>query len=406
MEGITDSSRLFILLSLILLVSSAMPHENESRPWEGKYQQLQIQSNTIFERLKEIHALLEGRAQIEDPALLARLSLDPPKPRPTGYGLLPEIQDNMPQVPVVPKQTFYSLKWLEGRLGEELENVDKLADQSAGATDLEQLVAGFEQLLKVLRNLEINLTYHEQWQESVVQYAAYYSERNMLVALAREMNTLILNNESPEKIKELREQLVQDVAPFRPTRGLDLLTIEGGEKVLPVTVCTDIEDQDFLQVFEAGVHAAYSLSPAVRALRFSVDLNWRLVRAEVLYPDGPPDHGVMIDVKTHRSLFSDCPLVLTTGASSTNALVGDRIVLDTSPVSRRTLAHEFGHLLGFSDAYIRGYDGEPDDPYGVVLVEWTGLTDDLMGSPGGGQVNKEMIEKLITAYGELPDQKQ
>ena len=112
------------------------------------------------------------------------------------------------------------------------------------------------------------------------------------------------------------------------------------------------------------------------------------------------------DVETHRSLFPGCPLVLTTGASSTNALVGDRIVLDTSPVSRRTLAHEFGHLLGFSDAYIRGYDGEPDDPYGVVLVEWTGLTDDLMGSPGGGQVNEEMIEKLITAYGELPDQKQ
>jgi hypothetical protein len=406
MEGITDSSRLFILLSLILLVSSAIPQEYELRPWEEKYQKLQIQSDTIFERLKGIHAILEWRAQREDPALLARLSIDPPKPRATGYGLLPEIQDNEPQVPVVPKQTFYSLKWLEGRLGEELENVDKLADQLPGATDLEPLVAGFELSLKVLRNLENNLTYHEQWQASVVRYTAYFRERNKLVALAREMNTLILNKESPEQIAELRQQLVQDVAPFRPTQGLDLLTVEGDEKVLPVTVCTDIEDQDFLQVFETSVHDAYSLSLAARAHRFSVDLNWRLVRAEVLYPDGPPDHGAMIDVETHRSLFSGCPLVLTTGASSTNALVGDRIVLDTSPVSRRTLAHEFGHLLGFSDAYIRGYDGEPDDPYGVVLVEWTGLTDDLMGSPGGGQVNEEMIEHLITAFGELPDQKQ
>ena len=66
----------------------------------------------------------------------------------------------------------------------------------------------------------------------------------------------------------------------------------------------------------------------------------------------------------------------------------------------RVLAHEFGHLLGFEDAYLRGYEGEPDDPHGVVLVEWVGLSDDLMGNPAGGAVTREMIETLLEAYGD------
>ena len=69
-------------------------------------------------------------------------------------------------------------------------------------------------------------------------------------------------------------------------------------------------------------------------------------------------------------------------------------------MTRRTLAHEFGHLLGFSDAYLRSYRGDPRDPYGVVLVEWTGLIDNLMGSPEVGRVTEGMIETLIDAYGE------
>jgi hypothetical protein len=78
--------------------------------------------------------------------------------------------------------------------------------------------------------------------------------------------------------------------------------------------------------------------------------------------------------------------------------VGDYIFLGTDPESRRTLAHEFGHLLGFSDAYVRGYDGDPGGEYGAVIVEWTGLSDDLMGSPGRGRVSSEMIETILTAY--------
>ena len=153
-----------------------------------------------------------------------------------------------------------------------------------------------------------------------------------------------------------------------------------------------------MQAFKAGVDEAFSQSVAARTHQFSVDLEWRLVGADALYQDGPPRYGAVIDLGAHRSRFLDCPLVLTTGAESTHALVGDRIVLGTDPESHNTLAHEFGHLLGFSDAYVRGYDGDPGGDYGAVIVEWTGLSDDLMGSPGRGRVSSEMIETILTAY--------
>ena len=55
-------------------------------------------------------------------------------------------------------------------------------------------------------------------------------------------------------------------------------------------------------------------------------------------------------------------------------------------------------MLGLDDAYVRGFEGEVSDPYGVVLVEWSGLTDDLMGNPGNGRISNEIIDRLIEAY--------
>ena len=91
-------------------------------------------------------------------------------------------------------------------------------------------------------------------------------------------------------------------------------------------------------------------------------------------------------------------LVLTTGAESTHAFTGRYVALGPSPVTPRVLAHEFGHLLGFDDAYVRSYQGDPRDAHGVVVIEWSGLFDDLMGAPGSGRVGARMIDTLITNY--------
>jgi hypothetical protein len=383
-----------------MLAVCAMTPVPQPLPWEQKLKQLQQQRDILLTRLEEVRSALAQRVRHEDAALLARLSIAPLKPRHTGYGLLPTILENAPVVSVQPKQTFYSLKWLQGRLDEELVNADQQAYQLTGTTVLDslELVNGFEKSLKQIKTLENHLSYHKQWQKAVVRYPEYFAEKNSLVALAREIYTPIRIDESSQEIAALHRQLMQAVAPFRPASGLALVNGEGGGKQLPLTICTDIEDQEFLQTFHSGAQDAFSWSPAARSRQFSVILKWRLIRAYALYPHGPPERGAAIDLDAHLALFPGCHFVLTTGASGTSAITGKHIVLGTDPVSSHTLAHEFGHLLGFEDAYVRGYDGDPGDPFGVVLVEWSGLKDDLMGDPGGGQVSDEMIETLIRAY--------
>ncbi len=116
-------------------------------------------------------------------------------------------------------------------------------------------------------------------------------------------------------------------------------------------------------------------------------------------PAAPPEK-MAENLKAHLARFPDDALVLTTGAESTHAFTGRYVALGPSPLSQRVLAHEFGHLLGFADAYLRSYRGAPDDAYGVAVIEWSGLVDDLMGAPGFGRVSATMIDTLISSYGD------
>jgi hypothetical protein len=194
-------------------------------------------------------------------------------------------------------------------------------------------------------------------------------------------------------------EIAELVAPFRPTPGLAIKPDASGTRVLHVSVATDITDARFLETFRRGVLAAFSESEAARARRFRVDLTFEQIAPASLYPDGPPEIGAVIDEDAHVARFPEGALVLTTGAKRTHAYVGRHIQLGTDPKVPRSLAHEFAHLLGFKDAYLRAFEGTPDDPFGCVFVEWTGLRNDLMGSPSRGLVTVAMIDQLLQAYG-------
>ena len=204
-----------------------------------------------------------------------------------------------------------------------------------------------------------------------------------------------------DEVEAMRREVRQELAPFRRAPGL-AIEREGDALVLPVEVVTDIDDEAFLAVVARAVEQEFSDSEAARAARLSVDVRWRRVTVDTLYPEGPPGHASWIDADDHLRRFADNALVLTTGAASTYARPGRAVLLGPSPLAGRTLAHEFGHLLGFDDAYLRGYEGDPAGPFGAALVEWTGLSDDLMGNPRGGRITAEMVETLIVAYSVSP----
>jgi len=387
-------------------VSLAYPLENQSDegkmvhyPWKQVISSLEEQLDQLSITMDDVRNELLVQARKENLNFIERLYLKPPIRR--GYQNLPKIKPNPPLAAITPRTKTYSLENLQNRFTTVLHDAIKLKNKKfiTPRTALESLVIEFERLRWQLRNLESHLAYHAQWQRAAVEYVGFYAEQNRIAASLREMLALQESGGSSDLIAALKQEIDESVYTFNPTANLEITINEDGIHVLPVTVYTDIEDKEFLTAFREGVEEAFSHSMAARKQQFSVDLDIRQFAMTELYPQAAPARGSEINLKYHISLFPPESLSLTTGAASTHAWVGRNITLGPKSTNRRTLAHEFGHLLGFSDAYLRSYQGDPNDHYGVVFLEWTGLTNNLMGSPGTGRVSEDMIETLIDVYG-------
>lgn len=373
------------------------------KSWEHAHRWLREHADRMAQDLEAAREALIVRAA-DDPEILARLTAEPARARPKGYGIVPEIVEDDAPAPVEPREKLYSLESLSNGFPPDFRDATMLAGRIAAEPDiaLEPLVDEFERLRDRMRTLENHLGYHAYWQTAVARKTAYFSERNRIIGWMRKLQGLREAGGAPQRIAQLEAKVRDKIAPFRRTPGLAIEQLADGTRLLPVTVCTDIEDEGFLAAFEEGVRANFVDSESAQQMRFAVRLQFQRIPPAELYPEGPPARGSRLDRIAHQARFRHCPLVLTTGEESTHAWTGQSILLGPSPVSRRTLAHEFGHLLGFSDAYLRGFDGDPAGRFGAVLVEWTGLFDDLMGNSSGGRVTREMVRTLIEAYGAGP----
>jgi hypothetical protein len=347
------------------------------------------------------HAALLERAHSESPELVARLTAAPPEKRRSGWGILPEIVEDAPRTPVTPSERRYSLKDISVNFAASFRDGRILAGHTVldPAASLERAVAEYERLRGDLKNVKEHLAYHEQWQRAVTDQADYFDDRNEIVSLAREWQSLRAQGADPARIGQLESEIRERVAVFRAAPDLAIERAADEEVVLPVSVHTDISNGQFLDEFREAVQAEWSGSDAAQSRRVSIRLEFVRVPIEELYPGAALSPGAEIDVEQHVARFPEDALVMTTGAASTHAWKGRSLLIGPEATTGRVLAHEFGHLLGFGDAYLRGFDGRPADPHGVVLVEWTGLLDDLMGNPAGGRVTEAMIDRLVEAYG-------
>jgi hypothetical protein len=372
--------------------------------WENVLAGLEKQLDQLLRTLENARGVLRVRAQAENPDFVARLYLE--RPRRAGYQVVPAIRHDKPLASVTPRQRTYSLEVLHERVAPILREAVDLNERAFAKPSpaLEPLVTEFGRLRGQLHDLEERFAYHSQWQRAVVEQGAFFAERNRIAASIGEMQAVQASGGSADRVAALRQAVQERVTEFAPTTNLAIKINGDGIRILPVAVYTDIEDEEFLQAFREGVESAFKDSEAARSQRFAVRLEIRHLTATELYPQGAPARGTAISVKEHLARYPEGALILTTGGKSTHSWVGRNITLGPDPITPRTLAHEFGHLLGFSDAYLRSYQGDPRDPYGVVLLEWTGLIDNLMGSPAVGRVTEAMIETLIDTYGERQDQ--
>jgi len=376
--------------------------EPAAEPWRYVHAWLTAERDRMAADLERAHGVLVEKARAAGETVLIEKLGDPPRPRPHGWGILPEIVEDQPVADVETRSTVYSLETLSTSFTGDFRDAAVLAAQVASpdAPSLESEVDEFVRLRERMQNLEDHLDYHAKWQVEVVAYRAWFGEHNRIIEKVREMRDLERRGAPAEQIAALRAEILDRLAPFRPTEGLRFERRGDDTRVLKLVVSTDIDDAAFLETVRRAVESTYNEAPAARARGVALEVEWKRIPVDELYPGGtPPAYGDVIDVDDHAGRFPAGDLVLTTGATSTHAWTGRSVLLGPGALEPRTLAHEFGHLLGFDDAYLRGFDGDPDGRFGATLVEWVGLQQDLMGSPARGPVTAEMIDRLIQSYG-------
>jgi len=149
-------------------------------------------------------------------------------------------------------------------------------------------------------------------------------------------------------------------------------------------VYTDIEDEEFLTKAESAIEQLWQARDG--GTTYLLDMEIRKV---------PPlaERGARIDVRAHAAQFPEDGGILTSGAQTTHSLVGRYVAVAPGDLSTRTLAHEFGHILGFRDGYIRGYRDLGER--GFEILELTSVFDDIMSAPREGTVQAAHFKLIV-----------
>src|SRR5207237_7170571 len=189
----------------------------------------------------------------------------------------------------------------------------------------------------------------------------------------------LMTSDRPDVSLAIREVLGKPTVPS----FIQVNRPDPGRVVIQVPVYTDIEDQEFLQKAKSVIEGMWQAHE--NDTSYALEVQIRNVSLSDIYRDtDPPQPGAHVDARSHAGRFPVDGAVLTTGAPTTHSLVGRYIALGPGDLSVRTLAHEFGHVLGFRDGYIRGYRDLGDR--GFEILELTSVFDDIMSAPREGHV--------------------
>jgi hypothetical protein len=341
-------------------------------------------------KLDKFYSELQSTIKRDIPGMLPQLQEAPPQPVVYGYQLLPRIVANAPadRKPV----TSFSYSWpitrgyVEGE-GIKLERAEaqvQLALKATGVTKsalLLSLINSYKELLNNQRVIDQYVGYNRLWQRIISESRPRYDEINKLYQL--------LQFADPDDANAIRQMLGQ---PLVPSSISVLKDDENHHVTLHVPVYTDIEDDVFLAQAKFDIESVWQAKDETAS--YSVEVEFRKISASSLYENQTvPKRGEHIDVNAHTARFPAGALVLTTGAEITNAVVKRVIALGPGDISIRTFAHEFGHLLGFPDGYIRGYKDLGEK--GIEILELTQVFDDIMSSPRDGAVQPAHFKLIL-----------
>jgi len=395
-------------LSCLLLLAAASP-------WQLRGDAVAKQEQAFFAELERdraaLHALLEARA----PELLPRL--EPAqvsgKETPYGYQLLPKVVPSPPpsEQPDRAVSTSFSWPktsaWIEEheqrrrKLRERLEQAAKLpaaaSSAQAGKAELAALVDSFLSIQRNQAVIDQQVKYNRFWQQDIEAHRGWYDGRTALhdQVLARQALLDALAKQEDPKLRAQEQALAETLhraayGELDVPRYATVSSPKPGLTVLHLAVATDIADAAFLKQVKQAVESRWRArsGSGADAHDYRLELTFQSV---LLSP--APARGAHIDIAEHLKKFPEGLAVLTTGAMFTHAATCCSVVLGPGEVAESTLAHEFGHLLEFRDAYIRGYRDLGAD--GFEVLEIFPDPGDIMCSPGNGRVMASHFEAVM-----------
>jgi hypothetical protein len=390
----------------------------------GVLEQYQI----LGKHLQTYYQSLAAGLRANAPELIS--ILEPPKPPQHGYQILPTITANAPLPAERPRaqSARYSWPWTDQLIDNSLKEILRAEKElnRAGALSLtarrsiyEKLAHGYQTLRERQRNIDAHIQYNRLWQAAIAANRSGYDRETILhdEVLERQAIANILQamgdaafKQAPAgsdqigpsyrfadvttRLLDREKQLARDIR--NATAPVVMPTFVRVEQRVPrlwilhVPFYTDIDNQDFVDFAKSEIEKLWHLRDAGDEFRVKLTISYmpgsRLYKERLL-----PQRGDKVAYE-HLDLFPSDGAILTTGALTTH-VYGRAIVLGPHDISPRVLAHEFGHVLGFKDAYFRGYKDLGKD--GFQVMEVVAEPDDIMGAAGTGAVLRSHFERLL-----------
>jgi hypothetical protein len=375
-----------VSLTLLLVLGTGQTGEQPSYAREGDRVEQTFRAHR--DRLNAFFTVLRSMIDQQPPSAAAALPRLQPQDAPPlvttaryGYGVLPRIVDTPPAAN--PPVSVFNYSWpiTDGyivgesiRLNQaeaDLRNVPNVA-ADAKTELIANLILEYRKLLANQRTIDQYIQYNHFWQNAIAQDRGRFDELTKVYEL--------MKSDEPDVARAIREVLGKPDAPafIRIDRS------EPAYVVVHVPVYTDVEDDDFLAKVKSVIEESWQAADGDVAYRLEMNIRKTPPAAE---------RGERIDVRSHAARFPEDGAVLTTGAQTHHSLVGRYIALAPGDLSTRTLAHEFGHILGFRDGYIRGYRDLGER--GFEILELTSAFDDIMSAPRDGHVQAAHFKLLL-----------
>lgn len=344
-----------------------------------------------YNKLLESHYLnLKKLLKEKSPKLLEKLSPVPPAPLTAGYQLLPKFIEDQVREKDAPNESEIVYSW--PRTQEFLESqMRDLSKQVKAIKTIKNL--NYENLIENYRALDDNqqtigshIEYNRLWQSQIAAYRLKYEENNELY---KKLKSGTQNRDTV--VIEILKKLMSE-----PHKAVVLKKNSEKQKIIQVSMLTDIEDKDFVETFRRTIEEYWHLKEG--GVEYQVELKIRFIKPLDLYlPDKPPAKGEEVDIAKHAEHFPNTEIALTTGTGTTYYSTSKTpfITIGISPIEKRVLAHEFGHALTLNDAYFRAYQNK--DKQGFEIIEVIPDYTDIMAAPAFGSVKKHHFDLAISA---------